>query len=61
MGLFRSTGDNSRANTISDKDWRDLQKRAAQANLDKTRTGRNAAADAKRGRDNYHQARRGNN
>lgn len=50
-------GDNSRANTISDRQWRDIQNRARKANQGRG----NDSGAMKRGRDNLRQAKRGNN
>jgi hypothetical protein len=47
-------GDNSKANTISDREWRKLQDRARKSN-------HTTDKGAKRGRDNLRQAQRGNN
>lgn len=62
MGLFRSTGDNSKANTISDKDWRDLQGRATKANYQRARFGTDEQVRGSRnGAKSLDQARKGNN
>jgi hypothetical protein len=48
-------GDNSRANTISDRDWRNIQDRARRANP------RSDGETMRRGADNLREAQRGNN
>lgn len=58
MGLFSGKYENdrdaSKANTISDREYRALQARAAKANPDRGRISSKGADDAKRGAENYH-------